>query len=291
MLTRITISTLLVAAAGLASTGDVVASQISFSHDLHVQENGIACGACHEDVRQATVPTEDLRPTMDVCASCHDTESDDNCSMCHTGGGDPEGYPEWAAGVDFFSHQAHLDRGLECDRCHGGTGTESVHLASMDECRSCHATRPALAGCNTCHATDAELAPASHAAGWESWHGLEARAGEAGCESCHTQSDCQQCHNGDNIRPRVHPTGYEFRHALDAKVSSVECESCHEDRTFCSSCHMSHGVRPANHDVIGWINTAKQGGEHAMEAKLDLESCLTCHDVDGEPLCVNCHYK
>jgi len=263
------------------------ANELVFDHALHVQENGIECEACHGDAKQATSVKMDLRPSMDTCGDCHDVEDEAECATCHVGD-DALSYEPSEVEVDFFSHQGHLQRGASCETCHATEGSDVVRAAAMDDCRGCHTTAAQLSDCSQCHARGAEMIPSSHGAGWESWHGVEARSADNGCQSCHTQSDCQQCHSGDNLRPRVHPTGFEFRHALDAQVSSIECESCHSDRAFCSSCHASRGVIPENHSLADWA-VFPDGGEHAMEARLDLESCLLCHEDGTKPVCASCH--
>jgi Cytochrome c7 and related cytochrome c len=285
-------TTLLVMAASCAwivSASASHAGELYFPHSTHVEDNGIDCDACHETALTSAVTADDLRPTMDTCGECHDVEADDECSLCHRGGGDPESYVDTDRAVDFFGHRDHLGRGLECSQCHEDLGARAVRPATMEDCRSCHATQSALNDCVVCHSEGATFSPDSHGPGWESWHGVEARAGNADCESCHAQSDCQQCHTGDNVSPRVHPTGFEYRHALDAQISAIECESCHNDRAFCSSCHASQRVLPENHSFGDWANFSGDGGQHAVEARFDLESCLACHEDGSKPICARCH--
>ncbi len=285
----LTIIVFLGASAFLAN-GAAPASTLTFPHSIHVEDNGIECEVCHEGVAASRNASEDLRPGMDLCGDCHDVETEDQCSLCHLGPGDPQSYAAQRSKVEVFDHQTHLGRGLDCASCHEARGAEAVRRAAMGDCRSCHATQASLEDCDLCHTADpTSLAPRSHGPGWTHWHGLESRASSAECESCHTQSDCQQCHSGDNIRPRVHPTGFEYRHALDAQISSLDCESCHVDREFCSSCHADRGVLPENHSFGDWAMATGDGGRHSLEAQMDLESCLLCHEDGGRPVCARCH--
>jgi hypothetical protein len=122
-------------------------------------------------------------------------------------------------------------------------------------------------------------------------HATSARLDQATCETCHTQKDCQDCHSGDNVRPRTHRLNFEFDHALDARSNELECQSCHEDQTFCSSCHASEQVLPQNHSSSDWVlDAGLGGGRHAVEGRFDLESCIACHDDGaGSPVCADCH--
>jgi hypothetical protein len=74
--------------------------------------------------------------------------------------------------------------------------------------------------------------------------------------------------------------------------------TCHEPQSFCAECHAAGGninqtrFRPASHNVAGFttIGRGSGGGLHAEEARRDMESCISCHDVEGQdPTCMTCH--
>ena len=178
---------------------------------------------------------------------------------------------------------------MTCEKCHGETARSEPHLPEKALCRSCHETASDGADCAVCHAAAEPLRPASHAPGWTSFHGLDARVGAARCEDCHTQKECQDCHAGDNVRPRVHPLSYVFGHALDARAGELACATCHEDREFCASCHATERVLPREHSRADWADPVT-GGRHAEEGRFDIEGCMGCHDAGEEaPVCADCH--
>ena len=106
---------------------------------------------------------------------------------------------------------------MDCAACHGATDAAEPQLPTMALCRTCHATASGGADCALCHAASETLRPASHTTDWSAFHPTPARLDQASCGDCHTQQDCQDCHAGDNVRPRVHPLNYGFNHALDAR--------------------------------------------------------------------------
>jgi hypothetical protein len=73
--------------------------------------------------------------------------------------------------------------------------------------------------------------------------------------------------------------------------------SCHSEQTFCSQCHEAgSGVagmfKPTWHSTAGFTTAGvgSGGGLHADMARRDIESCVSCHDVQGaDPVCITCH--
>jgi hypothetical protein len=144
---------------------------------------------------------------------------------------------------------------------------------------------------------------------------------------CHSDNFCQACHsplkfNGNNTKENfyapyytkenatrvdrgelqklttAHELNYEFTHGLDANQKSFECQVCHETSNFCVSCHqtggnIATGIAPQSHlqnnfTTMG-VNTG--GGLHSELARKDIESCRSCHDVEGsDPVCIQCHF-
>ncbi len=199
----------------------------------------------------------------------------------------------------------------------------------MENCYTCHSNiKQAPNACETCHLSTAELKPQSHkSSSFISLHKFSARSIEANCVMCHDDKSCEDCHvanrvmtetntsadffqpysptnNGlDGIKQqkitRVHDLNYRFTHGIDAKGKNAECQTCHEVETFCSTCHQANnadysigGVAPASHLKPNFttIGVGTGGGEHAILARRDIESCAACHDVQGaDPTCITCH--
>lgn len=274
---------LLLVSATLASAAS---SGLVFDHTLH---SDLACADCHGAALTSHRGADLLLPEKDTCAGCHDVESESDCGICHLDTVAPRGYDDAAPYVDLFSHAAHVDAGMDCAQCHGAV-TALVARPAKSECRGCHVTASDLQDCSVCHSQGAEYVPADHGPGWEYWHGLEAGFDQQSCANCHAQVDCQDCHSGDNVRPRVHRLNFAFDHSVEARANEVECSTCHMDAGFCAACHTANNVLPGNHSRGDWLLPGGDGGQHAIEARFELESCISCHDTgDQSPLCAACH--
>jgi hypothetical protein len=275
-------------ATGLRAKEEV--DPIRFDHALHA-ENDVECDVCHEGAASSTSGKDVLLPAMDVCADCHDVEDESACTTCHTNE-EYEGYPKRPLAVANFSHKAHIDQGMECGTCHpveeGSGESAQPALPTMTQCRTCHETASRQTDCANCHGPEETLKPADHGPQFVNLHGISASFNEVSCADCHTQTDCQDCHNGNNVRPRTHPLNYMFNHALDARSKEVECATCHMDYTFCADCHTAQRIMPQNHSQAGWVSFSGGGGQHAIEGKFDMEQCMACHDT-STPVCAGCH--
>jgi len=261
---------------------------ITIPHDVH-QANDVECAMCHEGVAESQSAADSFRPSMDVCANCHDVEDDGTCSMCHANVDEAGDYPARVFAAPKFAHAPHVAAGLACATCHGDPEEAARPIPGKAECRACHATADDYADCRMCHADGADLRPATHVAGWDVRHGAEARLDQAACALCHTRSTCQECHAGDNVRPRTHPLNFAFEHAARARGNELECAVCHTEPEFCTACHAANRVLPASHSQVGWVR-ASDGGRHAVDGAFEMESCVACHsDGPSAPTCVACH--
>ncbi len=188
---------------------------------------------------------------------------------------------------------------------------------------------PATNQCEACHTTLAGLKPQNHmTSNFMQWHGKFAQNTEAEteCAACHSEHFCQDCHTPTNDVPlgvtsnnfyidawprnekiddgnmltvqKSHSLTYRYTHGFDARAKSSRCETCHEPETFCTPCHMNgydaNGVRivPQSHQMAGFVSLggSKDFNRHGKMAIRDLESCATCHNMDGgDPSCVMCH--
>ena len=162
---------------------------------------------------------------------------------------------------------------MVCADCHGSASAPVI--PSHETCRGCHPTASGLGDCGVCHAAGEPIVPADHVPQWLAYHPVDAGWDQDRCTECHTQSDCQECHSGDNVRPRTHALDFAFTHALVARSNEAQCTSCHQDAGFCSSCHLAERILPQNHSRGDWV-FGRGGGRHAEEARFDLESCIAC---------------
>ncbi|MDT8324083.1 MAG: cytochrome c3 family protein [Bacteroidota bacterium] len=250
--------------------------KLYFSHKLHGETLELNCASCHGAI---LADEESGIPAMDVCARCHNNAD----------------------------------------------ATAAIVRSAADEPMVISATNQ----CEACHTTLAGLHPQNHRVpNFIQEHGKFAMNGQADrdCAVCHSESFCQQCHTPTNDVPhgvtadefylegsprgekidderqltlqKVHSLTYRYTHGFDARAKSTRCETCHEPESFCTPCHQNGydatGMRivPQSHQLAGF---ATVGGGAAMNrhgklAKMDIESCVTCHNVDGgDPVCAGCH--
>ncbi len=252
-----------------------------FNHEMHVEDVGLECADCHGVVGESTSLLERFLPGKPQCGDCHDLGDVKACGTCHTNADAPSGYAVGTATVDLFNHAAHSGT-MECAQCHGGAPEYSADPVKSD-CRACHTTVANFQDCSLCHSTGRENIPENHDGLWEHWHGVTAGSDPVSCENCHAQDDCQQCHAGDNLRPRTHPLNFEFNHGIRASSNDVECGTCHMDPSFCSECHAANLIIPQTHADPGW----RSGVVHGPEALFEIEACISCHDA-GEAVPATC---
>jgi len=305
---------------------------IKFSHAFHVKEQGIACTDCHHDVLGSKLATDNLMGDHESCKSCHQEKIDSTCSYCHI---EPDNIVPIPHGPRqfIFSHALHAGTdSIACEKCHPGienvTYATDANLPTMATCTSCHESRSVVRECATCHQDFATLIPPDHRTGdFRRDHPELTRLGsmDVTCSTCHTESFCQDCHSGAELRgfgsaqnlkadpfprsplrdsPRdqkleqVHDLNYRFTHANDAMSKRIDCASCHDAETFCVQCHQAGGditqqkFIPSTHTEAGFVTIGRGsgGGRHAELARRDLEACASCHDIQGaDPTCMRCH--
>ncbi len=202
-----------------------------------------------------------------------------------------------------------------------------VPLPAMATCNTCHNAVDAPNTCESCHLNLALLRPEEHnMTDFLRQHRQVALRADANCSSCHTEETCQECHNGSELigvtvpgsdlqvpsgprefaiargqgqnKLKVHDAGFRFTHGVAAQQKTMECQTCHESQEFCSTCHLAGGninqgaFRPFSHSRPNFatVGVGSGGGLHAREARRDIESCASCHDVQAaDPTCVLCH--
>ena len=272
----------------LASTHD----QCGSCHQDQIDND---CGFCHRNPEDIT-PRPAAERTVIFSHEAHLGMQGVECSTCHKG-------------LD----EAEL--------------SNAKNLPDMATCNTCHDNRKATNTCESCHTDFVTLLPADHKrSNFLRTHRDETRLGslQTTCQTCHTETFCQQCHQGAGLKafrptdimvePRtktstkdspkrtvlqnVHELNYRFTHGIDARSKQSDCSSCHSTENFCATCHQAGGnisqgtFKPKSHSVPGFttLGRGSGGGMHAEEARRDIESCMSCHDVEGrDPSCMTCH--
>jgi len=259
-------------------------SDIIFAHANHVD---LECIDCHADISQSDNAGDRNFPTMDLCADCHDIESDDNCGLCHRNPEEPGATPHPDRPIA-FDHKRHLGQDIECAECHGdiAASTESslAFMPQMQTCFVCHDGTKADDNCATCHQARLALADI-HPTDWRHRHGDEATLNRDWCRQCHERKNtCLDCHRGDNLTGGIHDLNYMYTHGLDAQSKRLDCARCHDQRTFCNDCHERENLLPLLHSSVSWLT------DHGRAARRDVENCASCHDT-ADPTCARagCH--
>ncbi len=264
--------------------------ELIFSHKFHMEEVEAECTDCH-DVAASAAAKDNLLPDMDKCYSCHDEDTE--CTTCHKDPDNAVVYPRIVSYIGKFPHAKHVAKKIPCEKCHVGVAaSENImekHLPKMTVCLECHKDVARENFCYDCHEKGKNLKPTAHNFQWKSEHGFSADMDKDECKQCHAESYCLECHSSDNLDRKVHPLNFVNNHGIYAKGNKENCYTCHEELSFCVDCHQKRMVMPRNHSFANWSN-AETGGGHARAAKLDLDSCMSCHsDAQADPVCVVCH--
>ncbi len=282
---RVFVIFLLIAVAGCVMMAELDLYKkrpIKFSHKAHGEEAELSCEDCHTRARESE---EAGMPGPGTCRLCHDTEEEIKERL------QPfvvEGELIWSnvTGISeelTFSHQRHLEEGMECGECHTGIAeseavTEKLRV-TKDDCFDCHADLQVEKDCGVCHAeVDRDWEPPSHESNWERYHGQVVRSGMEPpftnrCELCHTRTDCSSCHQDEEGRPRSHNSYWRLRgHGIKARMDRDRCATCHQV-DYCDRCHRN--TTPLSH-------SGSWGG--AMQ-----RHCFTCHFPISGNGCVTCH--
>jgi hypothetical protein len=288
-----------------------------FPHQVHLA--GIPCGAPG-------------KPQCLSCVSCHDLVEHDSthripdaqiCDRCHKDAHEVRAVlastPPRRTGEITIDHDKHLAmpeiRG-QCVPCHAGVvDPKRSPLPPMSQCFGCHehAEQWARGECTPCHEPEGlrRTLPVTflkHDAAFLRRHGdVMAQSQQALlCQSCHTQAQCQQCHDVtqdltvEARRPeriesgQVHRGNFVVRHAIEARSQPSRCISCHTVET-CDSCHVARGVsanvaNPANPHPPEWIGSnTSSPNYHGTAARRDIVACAGCHEAGPATNCIRCH--
>jgi len=118
---------------------------VPFNHARHVGELGLDCRYCHYPVELSDAATV---PPPSICMGCHTTIFPDSEALAPVRAAYADDKPlEWVRVHDlpdyvYFSHRAHVVRGVGCESCHGRIDQmERVYQANgltMRWCLECH---------------------------------------------------------------------------------------------------------------------------------------------------------
>jgi hypothetical protein len=268
-------------------------AELIFNHQLHVEDVGAQCTDCHKAVNNSTSPLDPLLPGMDVCGDCHDVKDAASCGDCHKNPQNVHPIPYVVPNYDFFSHQKHLNSGLDCRTCHANiykstqVTKKTKALPKMADCMNCHRKEGQTENCGACHTGLHPRSDDFDLMSRRTTHGPDVAMNPDRYQRYFEPADCEDCHQGLNLAGEVHPQGWLFVHAAEA-ASGGECLVCHEDRTFCSSCHRT--MIPIPHPIGDPTFVNEEGGRHTEEAEAFMEVCISCHDIGtSDPTCARCH--
>lgn len=303
---------------------------IKFDHAFHITEADMKCEDCHSNALKSISAKDNLNPDKATCATCHDVNDDKTCNTCHFDGVYKKLEASSHELIFSHKFHIDTEK-MECTDCHKGLDKvnyaklSSASFPEMENCYTCHDNKKATNNCEACHTNLTSLIPKDHQkTNFLNEHKLSfGLSAEQNCMMCHSDNFCQVCHSPvSNSRTSlnvpyytkenatrtdrgklqklttVHTLNYKFNHGLDANQRSYECKTCHDPVDFCASCHQNKGnlvtgFLPQSHlqknfVTIG-VNTG--GGLHSELARRDIESCQSCHDVQGrDPACIKCHF-
>lgn len=272
----------------------------------------LTCASCHRPPDSGAAGREPQAvPPVESCASCH--RADVGAKLAASA----RVAPEPIARDIRFSHERHLKmpeiRG-QCMACHtGAVEPSSTLFPPMQQCLGCHehSAQFERAECGPCHEAEdvRRLLPESflrHDDAWLRHHGPDAAQSETLCATCHSQAECNDCHDltqslsrelrrpDDISRERVHPPDFLSRHPLEAASQPTRCSTCHTPAT-CDGCHVERGVSAQSPGALtphppGWVGGNPASRDfHGHAARRDLLACASCHDQGPATNCIRCH--
>lgn len=260
------------------------------NHSLHVTDQGIECSACHE-IQDTGTPS---MPDHDVCSTCHEIDIDnpgEDCAMCHVMSQEAIAAGDWfdispvhPPKVDEFQfNHTGLDE-ASCTSCHKEAPTST---STADFLGGNHATLfPELrkrgmdpTNCALCHSSiSSQNVPDWHRRpDFHSTHGQEVQRIQEGlCLTCHTQKQCQTCHEQTPPESHKRPE-WVHSHGKVGTFDEKACLLCHTEQS-CTTCHQQQ--MPRDH------NNFFRRRSHGQIAAWDRDRCMVCHKQD---YCEACH--
>jgi len=118
---------------------------VPFAHSVHVDQLGINCVYCHNDVEKAW---HSNIPSSSTCMNCHNQVLKEDPRLApireSVQTGEPVRWVQVHRTPDYvyFNHSVHVNRGISCVECHGQINKmdEVFHAKplSMSFCLACH---------------------------------------------------------------------------------------------------------------------------------------------------------
>ena len=244
-----------------------------FSHQQHVEKQGLACSDCHagspDGVRAGA-------PDPRQCQNCHEEASKYSDLARRLAGKWPRLRALPADGK--FSHGQHKEAGVECQSCHGQVAKSkrvaAKYLPTEAVCRKCHREMGVGNDCVTCHQKlNPRTAPPDHGPAWKRLHGPAAQDPIQGerCLRCHQKNSCASCHSLE--KPADHSSAWlNFGHGNAAGIDRSRCAVCHRS-DYCIRCHQESP--PVSH-AAGWGPPLER---HCRQCHLtvSVSNCSVCH--------------
>jgi hypothetical protein len=235
------------------------------------------------------------------CAICH---ARDFCAQCHVNAPEVKAIEALAPDPRSLALKAELKAPASHQESrwlsqHGGKAKRDPATCAtchaQESCMTCHRTRPAvvlaLPASGPGRAVGARVErkkPGYHAPDFADRHAGQATSAPGSCSACHARQECLECHRPNpGAAGGYHPAGFLTRHPAAAFSRQTDCSECHNSEQFCTNCHRQSGLtskRPLQggyHDANGAFLLG-----HGPSARLQLESCVTCHT---ERDCLFCH--
>lgn len=210
-------------------------------------ERKVDCFTCHSSIKESTKASDTHPIRMESCNICHEI-TENSCPVCH--------FTLGIIALKPFSHEDERDwleqhqrfaasEGEQfCGNCHRG---QIRSAGAVPEVSEAHIKEKEIKVCAECHRGDIrpeEIHDNNHIQS----HGVDARANEAFCNSCHQREKCLACHQQRGLTfDTVHPKGWYFDHKDAAKRQLATCAACHQEDS-CLGCHQAISPHPTNWD-------------------------------------------
>jgi predicted CXXCH cytochrome family protein len=131
---------------------------IPFSHRVHVHTKRLSCFMCHTEAARSSRAGI---PPLETCLLCHARIIRTHPYIAklrdHYARNQPVIWERvnWLPEFVYFNHSMHIQRGIDCSRCHGDVSSMDRVLKArkfeMGFCISCHKENRATHDCFTCH--------------------------------------------------------------------------------------------------------------------------------------------
>ena len=131
---------------------------IPFSHRVHVHTKQLSCYLCHTGAARSSRAGI---PPLETCLLCHSRIIRSYPYIAklreHYAQKKPVVWERvnWLPEFVYFDHSMHIQRGIDCSRCHGDVSLMDRVVKSrkfrMGFCIQCHRDNKATHDCFTCH--------------------------------------------------------------------------------------------------------------------------------------------